>query len=103
MGGRRETSNSEKTGSEASGGEKEDEGGETRVKAEGEGAGGRAGEGLERVSATTFSGPGTWTTELANSAWQEMALLAGGPRRRHSKQSMSERFVVIKNCILSTF
>ena len=25
-------------------------------------------DGLERVSATMFSGPGTWTTELVNSA-----------------------------------
>ena len=48
--------------------------GETKVEAEGEetGAGLGAGEvyedGLERVSATTFSGPGMWTMELVNSA-----------------------------------
>ena len=68
MGGRRETSNSEKTRSEASGGGKVGEGGETRAEAEGAGAGGGTGEDLERVSATKFSGPGTWTTELINSA-----------------------------------
>ena len=44
------------------------EGGETRAEAEGGDTGLRAGEGLERVSATTFSGPGTWTMELVNSA-----------------------------------
>ena len=41
------------------------EGEETRA---GTGAGEESVEGLERVSATTFSGPGTWTTELVNSA-----------------------------------
>ena len=48
--------------------------GETKAKAEGEET--RAGmeavetsvDGLERVSATTFSGPGMWTMELVNSA-----------------------------------
>ena len=67
MGGRRETSNSEKTGSEASGGE-EGEGRETRAEAEVAGSVCGAGEGLERVSATTLSGPGTWTKKLVNSA-----------------------------------
>ena len=52
----------------------EDRSGETKAEAEGEetGVGAGAGEGsvygLERVSATMFSGPGTWTTELVNSA-----------------------------------
>ena len=50
MGGRRETSNSEKTGFEANGGGKEGEGGDTRAKAEGAGVGCGVGEGLERVS-----------------------------------------------------
>ena len=40
------------------------DGGETRAEAEG----GVAGEGLERESATTFSGPGMCTTELVNSS-----------------------------------
>ena len=48
-----------KTGSEVSSRGKEGEGGETRAKAEGAGAGGGAREDLERVLATTFSGPGT--------------------------------------------
>ena len=70
--------------------------GETKAKAEGEetgagvGAGEGSEEGLERVSVTTFSGPEMWTTELVG----EVALLVGGPRQRHSKQCMSERFVV---------
>ena len=65
-GGRRETSNPDTS---EEGGK-----GETKAEAEGEepGAGMEAVEtsvdGLERVSATTFSGPGTWTTELVNSA-----------------------------------
>ena len=65
-GGRRETSNPDTS--------EEGGNGETKAEAEGEetGAGKEAGEtsvdGLERVSATTFSGPGTWTTELVNSA-----------------------------------
>ena len=54
----------EKTGSEASGKGREGEGRETRAEAEGVGAG----KGLERVTATTFSGPWTWTRELVNSA-----------------------------------
>ena len=64
--GRRETSNPDTS--------EEGGNGETKAEAEGEetGAGKEAGEtsvdGLERVSATTFSGPGTWTTELVNSA-----------------------------------
>ena len=37
--------------------------GETKAEADG----GGMGEGLERASATMFSGPGTWTTELVNS------------------------------------
>ena len=47
----------------------EGDNGETKAEAEGEetGAGMEAGEtsvdGLENVSATTFSGPGTWTTQ----------------------------------------
>ena len=65
-GGRRETSIPDTS----------EEGGnrETKAEAEGEepGAGMEAVEtsvdGLERVSATLFSGPGTWTTELVNSA-----------------------------------
>ena len=48
------------------GGRGDCDGGKTKAEAEGAGAG--AGEGLERVSATTFSGPGMWTTELVNSA-----------------------------------
>ena len=52
----------------------EGESGETKAEAEGEetGAGVEAGErsvdNLERVSVTTISGPGMWTTELVNSA-----------------------------------
>ena len=44
------------------------DGKETRLEAEGGETREGAGEGLERVSATTFSGPGMWTTELVNSA-----------------------------------
>ena len=33
----------------------------------------------------------------------EVSLLAGGPWRRNSKQSMSEWFVVSKNCKISSF
>ena len=64
--GRRETSNPDTL---AEGGNRG-----TKAEAEGEepGAGMEAVEtsvdGLERVSATTFSGPGTWTMELMNSA-----------------------------------
>ena len=65
-GGRRETSNPESS--------EEGRNGETKAEAEGEEP--RAGmeavemsvDGLERVSATMFSDPGTWTTELVNSA-----------------------------------
>ena len=54
----------------------EGESGETKGEAEGEetragvgvGAGERSVDGLERVSATRFSGSGMWTTELVNSA-----------------------------------
>ena len=70
MGGRREASNSEKTRSEASGGGEEGEGRKTRAAAEGERAVGAVREGLERVSASMFSGPGTWTMELVKSARQ---------------------------------
>ena len=65
-GGRRKTSNPDTS--------EEGGNGETKVEAEGEeaGAGMEAGErsvdGLERVSATTFSGPGMWTMETLNSA-----------------------------------
>ena len=65
-GGRRETSNPDTS----------EEGGQGETKAEAEGEETRAGmdagerpvDGLERVSATTFSGPRTWTTKLVNSA-----------------------------------
>ena len=65
-GGRRETSNPDTS----------EEGGNGKSRAEAEGEEPRAGmeavetsvDGLERVSATTFSGPGMWTTELVNSA-----------------------------------
>ena len=57
-------------GSEASGEGKDGEGGETRAKAERAEAGGGAREGLERVSASMFSGPGTWSMELVKSARQ---------------------------------
>ena len=65
-GGRRETSNPDML--------EEGKNGETKAEAEGEEP--RAGmeavetsvDGLERVSATTFSGPGKWPTELVNSA-----------------------------------
>ena len=33
----------------------------------------------------------------------EVSLLAGGPWGRNSKKSMSEKFVVRKNCKISTF
>ena len=64
--GRRETSNPDT--------EEEGRNGETKAETEGEEtragmvAGERSVNGLERVSATTFSGQGTWTTELVNSA-----------------------------------
>ena len=64
--GRRETSNPDTL--------EEGRKGETKAEAEGEepGAGMEAVEtsvdGLERVSATTFSGAGSWTTELVKSA-----------------------------------
>ena len=58
-GGRRDTSNLEKTGSEVNGGGMDGESGEARAEAEGGLIGERAEEGLERVSATTISGPGT--------------------------------------------
>ena len=65
-GGRRETSNPDTS--------EEGGNGETKAEAEGEenGAGMEAGEtsvdSLPCFQATMFSGPGTWTTELVNSA-----------------------------------
>ena len=62
-GGRREMSKPEITGTSEEGGDGDNWGGEFgETKAEGDG------EGLDRASATMFSGPGTWTTELVNSA-----------------------------------
>ena len=46
------------------GNDKARDGGKTSKEAEGNGAG----EGLERVSAAIFSGPGTWTMEFVTSA-----------------------------------
>ena len=67
-GGRRETSNLEKTGSVGKGVGEDGDSEETKAEAEGEQTSEGAGDGLERVSATTFSGQGMWTTELVNSA-----------------------------------
>ena len=65
-GGRREISKPEITGMSEKGGDGDNWGGEFgETKAEADGGG--MGEGLERASATMFSGPGTWTTELVNS------------------------------------
>ena len=85
------------------GGGSDVEGGETRAEAEGGETGEGAGEGLERVSVHIL-----WPRDMDHGACElsqvgEMALLMGSPWQRHSKQSMSEWFVVSENSKFSTF
>ena len=74
--GRREISKPGITGLSEDDGSRET--GKSKAEVEGEeteaGAGAGSDEGVERVSATTFSGPGTWITELTN--WSQRTMEA---------------------------